>query len=418
MLVLLSVVRLVAQPRNLDEFIARAKNRSPLLHDAIRQQQSIVLQQELLRSQLRSLLVTLSADYLLAPFFGSNNHVVSLTTSPSSNAYGYEAALTNGGLYSAQINVSFPILDGGLLAASEHQNSLLTKQSQYASQAIERSLEKSVADLFLTVYQWQQQLAMIDSVVRLVRERKDVVAEFVSKGLMQQSDYLLLDIEESSRQSDALQARASLRDAWAQLRSACLLADTAIVPLQEPHFRLNDEVQDFQLNQRFALDSLALDAQAAVMRTRYSPQLGAFANAGLNAVDPALLPHNVGISAGLHFGMVLYDGHQYDQQAQLLHVQELSLQDNRDATVLQIRESLHSLRDQIELNQRNAALLAAQENHQELLLSMIRDKVVLGQVSVTDYLIAVQEYALTQQKIIQNQIAIWSLTNQYNYLDW
>lgn len=402
----------------LADFQNAAKRKSAALQENLRLQRANTLQFSALRAQLRSPQAGISSDYLFAPFFGSNGRLLSITTSPSSDAYGYEAALSNGGLYSALFNVSLPLLDGGALDANQHQSSLLNAQLQSTARVLERNLDKTVGDQFIAVYQLQQQIRFALQIIDLVQDRRGVVEALVLKGLMQQNDYLLLDIELSNRRTDVLQLEASLSDAWAQLRSSCMMSDTTNDELRAPQLQIQPEVAAFALEERFRLDSMVVQSQNEVLQSKYRPQLNAFANAGLNAIDPALIPHNVGMSAGVHLSWTLYDGKQADYAREISGLQIQSMQDYRQAAIVQLRNSLRSLRVQMDRNARAMEMLESQLQRQELLLKMIRDKVLIGQVSVTDYLLAVQDYASAQQKRVQTQASQWLLMNQYNFVNW
>ena len=57
----------------------------------------------------------ITGDYLFAPYFNNNGNLI--TTNPDPNAIGYDVGITNGGLYSALINVDKNIFNGHLLNA-------------------------------------------------------------------------------------------------------------------------------------------------------------------------------------------------------------------------------------------------------------------------------------------------------------
>jgi outer membrane protein TolC len=58
--------------------------------------------------------VNLTANYLFVPYF-NNDKIV--TANPGPNAIGYDASVTNGGLYSAQVNVTKNLFNGGVVDA-------------------------------------------------------------------------------------------------------------------------------------------------------------------------------------------------------------------------------------------------------------------------------------------------------------
>ena len=55
---------------------------------------------------------------------------------------------------------------------------------------------------------------------------------------------------------------------------------------------------------------------------------------------------------------------------------------------------------------------------QELLLDIIKDKVIKGQVTVMDYINALQEYAVLQKNKALAETNLLLYINQYNYYNW
>jgi hypothetical protein len=52
------------------------------------------------------------------------------------------------------------------------------------------------------------------------------------------------------------------------------------------------------------------------------------------------------------------------------------------------------------------------------LINTNESKLLAGQISALEYIIALQEYNLTIQSKLQIETNMWLLTNQYNYLNW
>jgi hypothetical protein len=55
---------------------------------------------------------------------------------------------------------------------------------------------------------------------------------------------------------------------------------------------------------------------------------------------------------------------------------------------------------------------------QELLMDIIKDKVVKGQVSVMDYVNALQDYAILQKNKAVAETNLLLYINQFNYYNW
>ena len=161
-----------------------------------------------------------------------------------------------------------------------------------------------------------------------------------------------------------------------------------------------------------------LVAQQHVFNTKYKPQVSALGTSGLNATDAANLAHNIGLSAGFHVGIPIYDGKQRKLNERQNAVLLTNLQTYRNNTALLQQNNMRNARQQISQFQQTISLLDEQIKRQELLLDIIKDKVARGQVTVMDYVNALQDYAITQKNKALAATNILLYTNQYNYYNW
>lgn len=87
----------VAQRVDLDYFVSNALKNDPGIKQNVNQQQIYSLQSQLINAQNKAPQVSFTSDYLFVPTFGGGK-VVSVTPNPPDGAFGYDPALTNGGL--------------------------------------------------------------------------------------------------------------------------------------------------------------------------------------------------------------------------------------------------------------------------------------------------------------------------------
>ena len=105
----LSACGLQAQNKNVAYFLNEGLKNNPSLIENNNLQQFFQIQNEIITAQNKKPQISFTADYLFVPTFFSNGRVISVTANPSPKAFGYDAALTNGGLYAAQINLAVPL---------------------------------------------------------------------------------------------------------------------------------------------------------------------------------------------------------------------------------------------------------------------------------------------------------------------
>ena len=103
---------LFSQSHSLDYYITSGLNNSPLLKDYYNQLQAASYDSILARSVLRTQ-VNLNSQAMYAPAYKD---------------FGYDSAITNGGNYSALINVTQPLFNGKL-RNSQYQTIQITNQT-------------------------------------------------------------------------------------------------------------------------------------------------------------------------------------------------------------------------------------------------------------------------------------------------
>ena len=407
-----------AQQKNLNYFISQAISNNPVLLENTNLQQNFQLQNEIINAQNKKPQVNFTADYLFAPFFFDNGKAISITSNPSPKAYGYDAGITNGGLYSALINVSVPVLNTALVNTLYQQNKAQAAVSANSRLQVENDLKKNITEQYILAYQYQVQGDYLRKIIEQLETRKPLIAALIKQGLLQQNDYLLLDIQILSSTNDLKQLEFSYNNSIAQLRTLTASTDTANFKLDDPQIVLKPQPKEYYYQQKFRLDSLNLIAEENVFNAKYKPQVNLLASTGLNATQLANIPHNVGLSAGFHVAVPIADGKQRKLNERKNKILLTNLQAYRNNAIILQQNNLRSAKLQLEQWQQTILLLDKQIEKQELLLEIIKEKVIKGQVTVTDYIIALQDYAVTQKNKAVAQTNVLLYTNQYNYYNW
>ena len=418
LLFLLATSLVAAQQRTLLDYQTLAKRNNPITQQNTNLQKVLLLQNDIIKAQYSAPQVNFTSDYLFAPFFFNNKKIIAITNAPDAKAIGYDAGITNGGIYSAQWNVSKNFFIEKTIQTLYNQNFAATKSLDLATLQALHDIDKNVADQYVNVYQAQQQIVSLNKITDIINERNRVVEQLVKKGLLPESDFLLMKIELKNQETSIEAQRLQISNAFAQLNTAVNSQDTTIFTLDMPNIVRNPLDQAYNFEKRYAADSLNFDFQQKVSELKYIPQFSIFGNAGLNSTDIRNIYHNFGFSAGAHLLIPLFDGHQREKVAQQTALQIENLKLSKTLFSTQLKTNLYYLTQQIKSIEKSLALIDEQLKTQEILLRIIKEKIVLGQVSVMDYVISLQNYALTNQSKIQTQSALWLLINQYNYINW
>ena len=408
----------LSQKRELDYFLTEGLKNNPALLEIANLQQYFQIQNEFITAQNKKPQVGFTADYLFAPYFFDNGRPVSITQTPSPKAFGYDAGLTNGGLYAAQLNVAIPLFNTSILKRLYEQNKVQADVSSYSRKQIEHDLAKAIIDQYVITYQFLQQTGYLQKIIDQLENRKPLVDALVKQGLLQQNDYLLLDIQLTTNSNDLKQLEFAYNNGIALLKNLSLISDTTLFILGKPSITINPGPLDYYNVLKFKLDSLNLATQENVFNSKYKPQVSLLGSTGINAADIRNVPHNIGLAAGVHVSIPISDGNQrklyHRQNAVLLSNQRIYL-DN--ATLLR-QNNLCNAKQQIEQWRQTIEMAKEPIQKQELLLDIIKDKVIKGQVTVMDYINALQEYAVLQKNKALAETNLLLYINQYNYYNW
>lgn len=417
-LLLVLPVLLQAQNKDINYFIQEGVKSNPNIAENINLQQFFQIQNEIITAQNKRPQVNFTGDYLFAPFFFNNGRVISITPNSSPKAYGYDAGITNGGWYAAQVNVAIPLFNKALIKPLYEQNKIQGDISAYGRKQLEQDLKKSIIDQYIITFQFQQQTTYLQKIIDQLETRKPYVTALVKQGLLQQNDYLLLDIQQTTSRNDLLQLQYAYTNGLAILKNLAAISDSTVFNLADPLIVLQPAPAEFYYVQKFRLDSLNLVAQQNVFNIKYKTQVSAIASSGINAVDITNVPHNVGLSAGLHVAVPIYDGKQKKMNERQNNVLLTNLQAYRNNTALLQQNNIRNAKQQIVQWQQTIDLLDQQIKKQELLLEILKDKIIKGQVTVMDYINALQDYIVTQKTRALAETNVLLYNNQYNYYNW
>ncbi|NVO10789.1 MAG: TolC family protein [Bacteroidales bacterium] len=415
---ILITLTIAAQQRDLSYYQSAANTNSPEIKENINLQKFSLFQSDLIKAQNQKPQINFTADYLFAPFLFNNGKFMSITGNPDGKAFGYDAALTDGGLYAAQLSVTKSLFNKKTINALLDQNRYENESLKINQTQLQHDLAKSVSDAYISVYQAQQQKDYLKGAIAAIMDRLGILETLVKKDLMKQSDYLQLEIELNSKHFELKQQQSTLLAAISQLNSLCGINDTTVYRFSAPLINRSILVEKYFFEGKYANDSLSILAQQVVSNSKYKPQLNVFGNTGLNSTQASNIPHNLGVTAGFHLNIPIYDGH----QKRIIESQNRILLENsriyRNSYACKIQNELALIDKQIGTEKESLALLEMQLSKMQTLINIYESKLSIGQISVMEYIVALQDYSQAVQNKLQLETNMWLLINQYNYLNW
>ena len=419
-LFLLFIVSIHAQEYNLDYFLVKAKDNAAALKENKNLLKIGEIQNTLITEQNNGFKVDATSEVLFAPFFNSNGKAIEVTTTPSSNAYGYDVGITNGGLYSAQLNITKNLFNKSVTDNLLFQNKLQNDAISLSSEDIWHNLKKNVIDTYILVYQYQLQEDFTKELKSDLEKRLQVVELLVKRGILLESDYLLIKLDIDAKNLELQQILTNLEYTNTQLYNLCGIPVENHKKLEAPLLELSksNTQEKFFFEKKFENDSLQILAERNVFESQYKPQVSLYGNSGLNATDAANIPHNFGLSAGVKLTIPIYDGNQKKYNALQNELKQENLDFYKENNAIQLQNNLKSLEQQIEALNNNSELTEAQIKQQLNILEIFKGKLAQGQISIIDYLLLIQNYKLTVYTKLQMQTNLWLLYNAYNFTNW
>ncbi|MGV8812614.1 MAG: TolC family protein [Gelidibacter sp.] len=403
---------------SLDYFLNQAEVNTPTLKENRNLLKIGELQNAIIQAQNKAFQVNVTSDVLVAPFFNSNGKAIDVTTTPSANAIGYDVSITNGGLYSAQINVMKNLFNQAITDRLLFQNKLQNNSILLTSEELKHNLTKTITDAYIVAYQLQLQESFTKDILKDLENRLQVVELMVKRAVLMESDYLLLQLDIDSKKLELQQIQNSLKVAINQLYILSSVPVGNTESLDVPTITAITNPNSLFYQKKFENDSLQLLANQNVFESRYKPQVSAYANTGLNASEIPNIYRKIGASAGIRLTIPIYDGNQRKYNAQQSLLKEESLAFYKENSKIQMKNNLESIRQQINQNEITLLLLEKQLKKQENILEIYKGKLVQGQVSIVDYLTVIQNYKLNVYTKLQMQTNRWLLLSQYNYINW
>ncbi len=391
-------------------------NNSPVIKDFGNLYLINSLQKKLDYAQNSAFQVYLSSNLLFSPYF--NNGGVLFTPNPGPNAIGYDAAVTNGGLYSAQINFEKNIFNGGLLNALNEQRLVEGNSYENKTKEEKHSLEKQVTDQYLNTLQYLQLYNLSKSVESNLNNQLKITGSLVERGYAKASDYLQLKIEIKTQSIEMDQTWQNYKSGLAQLYSLCGIKDTQTVMIDTANLVLVKPEGYSNFLTQYRLDSLNAAAQQNVFETKYLPQVNLFFNAGLNAVELNGIDRKFGMSAGINFSLPILDGNQRSITRQQTQLSEETLSDYKNYLAGNILSQRNDAENRIESLKKNISDLKEQLVDYKKLIDLSQSQLQSGTLSMLEYLTLLRNYIDMQKNKITTEINYQLEISNYNYWNW
>lgn len=390
-----------SQEKDLNYFIAKAQNNSPLLKDYSNQIKSATLDSLLNRAVYKPQVTgNLNANY--APVIGG---------------FGYDTALSNGQSVAGLVGVNQKII-GKKRIKSQSDSFQLIKEALDLNQKITlRDLNKTIIAQYILASASSEQIGFNQKIATLLKQETSILKKLTQNAVYKQTDYLIFSATVKQQDLVLLQLKQQYQNDLALLNYLSGETDTTFINLKKPEITLKNSRSSDKIVflKQFEVDSLKLQNQNKFIDYSYRPSLSLLGDAGYNSSFAYQAYKNFGFSVGLGLSIPIYDGNQRTLQHQkndaalatnLAYKNNFNKQYQQQLLMLNLkRKQSAAVENQLQLQLLIADALI--EANKKLLLT--------GDAQITEYIIAVGNLIAIKNAISQNNSNKLQIINEINY---
>lgn len=393
--ILLLTIKLIAQT-NIEFYLENAyKNNVDLKNIKNRNEQND-LQLNIDKSENEGTKIYLTGNYLISPYFDEGK--LKITQNPTTDAIGYDIGITNGGLYSALINVEKRILTPSIFDVFNNKNRIQKAIINYDSLTAKREVTKQVIELYIQSYFAYKLYLNSKKIEDILNKQYRTFVSMLNNGAVNSTDILLFLIEIKNQNILGSKYLLDYRINLLSLNNVCGISDTSSVILDSlNNYNFYDR---YNFSDKYSLDSLNYENLQELYELKYKPQFTVFFNSGLNALEVNNIQRKFGLSAGLNLQIPLYDGNQKDITKQQTIIQLKSINEYK----LNFEKFLINQRQISELKvenlEKSLTNYKSQLQDYENIINQSFNSLFHGNISATEYLTLLKNYCIINEQLI------------------
>ncbi|UBM58679.1 TolC family protein [Marinilongibacter aquaticus] len=406
--------------KNLQYFVEKAKENSPLIDDNLNQSRANGIEAERLRAFYTKPQIGLVASYMFSPILSNDQGKTKFqpNVENANHYYGYDLAYSNGGTYQAMATITKPLFNEKSYETAREQLHVNSLASENTAKLSAHDLEKIVGDQYILCIQDKMLQEYVDTVLNLLSQQKEILQKLVQSGIYRQSDLTLLNIERKGFVAQQTAFKANYCRDLLDLNILCGIEDTNCIALPHSDLTLSSPVDRSSFLEKYRLDSLNIAAQRKMFELKYRPQVSLFGNAGLNAVYAPTILQRFGLSAGISLTYNLFDGGQKDLNRNKLAVQHKTVSLYKHNFLSQNAVRKNKILQELSTYVDRLREAEQQLNDYKTLLSVYKKEILSGQMSIVNYINTLKNMLALHRDYTLLFAQKQSLINAYNYWNW
>lgn len=336
---------------------------------------------------------------------------------PVVNGYGYDQIITNGQTLDALVSFDKLIPFKKQLNSQLLANQINRRQSENNFEIYKRQIIREITNQYLATYGDMLQWKYNGTIKNKLEEEKNILKKLSESGIYKQSDYFTFIV---NLKKQALLTQDALLQYFAdlsKLRILCGIQDTGTVKLEPPQLLLKvpQKTDSSIFFMKYQYDSLALSNKENLIDINYEPKLKIHGDAGYLSALTITPYKNFGAGVGVGLSIPLYDGNQRSLNHQKLKLKEEDLHTQKHFFSQQYQQYTQQYFKQIKALRKQQVAIEQQLKLTKSLIAVDHKLLIKGQVDISQYFLAIQDFIDVKNRQDINQVKIWLLINKANY---
>ncbi len=124
---------------------------------------------------------------------------------------------------------------------------------------------------------------------------------------------------------------------------------------------------------------------------------------------------NFGTNVGINLSIPIYDGHQKQLQYTKINIEERTRLRQKEYFNKQLQQQVQQLQQQLASLEQLIGPINKQINYLKTLIEVDGKLLETGDIKITDYVLALNNYIISRNLVVQNIISRFQILNQLNY---
>jgi outer membrane protein TolC len=390
------------QTQDLDYYLSRAIQNSPLLND-YRNKISSAISDSLLVRAAKKPLVEARSLFQYSPFYHN---------------FGYDEIITDGGNYTAVMGVSQSVFNKREINNKYEGINLQKRSFNNSSRISINELNKIITDQYLATFSDYSDFLFNRNFLELLIKENEIVKQFVKNGIARQTDYLSLLVETQTQKILVSQVKNQYRKDMMLLSQLCGIIDSVLYELEDPKIEAKGtaDITKSPTYIQYKIDSIRIENEKAAIDIRYKPKVNWFADAGFLTSNPWNFYKHFGYSVGLSLNIPVYDGKQRAIQKQKLDFNENTRLVYKSTYYKQYFQQTQQLNLDLKALNEISVQVETQLKTSELLVNTLKEQLEAGNIQMTDYINAIKNFKTTSRNLNLIKIQKEQVINELNYV--